>query len=43
MKRLFGGTTIEAQMRSLHSECKNVQNFPCREITDYRELMKGHS
>ena len=25
MKRLFGGTAIEAQMHSLHSECKNVQ------------------
>ena len=27
MKRLFGGTAIEAQMHSLHSECKNVQKF----------------
>ena len=25
MKRLFGGTAIEAQMHSLHSERKNVQ------------------
>ena len=25
MKRLFGGTAIEAQMHSLHSEYKNVQ------------------
>ncbi len=25
MKRLFVGTAIEAQMHSLHSECKNVQ------------------
>ena len=24
-KRLFGGTAFEAQMHSLHSECKNVQ------------------
>jgi len=27
MKRLFGGTAIEAQMHSLHSECKNAQKF----------------
>lgn len=27
MKRLFGGKAIEAQMHSLHSECKNVQKF----------------
>lgn len=27
MKRLFGRTTIEAQMHSLHSECKNVQKL----------------
>lgn len=25
MKRLFGGTAIEAQMHSLHSDCKNMQ------------------
>lgn len=25
MKRLFGGTAIEAQMHSLHSYCKNMQ------------------
>ncbi len=27
MKRLFGGTAIEAQMHSLLSECKNVQKY----------------
>lgn len=27
MERLFGGTAIEAQMHSLHSECKNVQKI----------------
>ena len=25
MERLFGGTANEAQMHSLHSECKNVR------------------
>ena len=27
MKRPLGGTAIEAQMHSFHSECKNVQKY----------------
>ena len=36
MKRLFGGTAIEAQMHSLHSECKNVQKSALKSVNVQR-------
>jgi len=36
MKRLFGGTTIEAQMHSLHSDCKNVQKSALKSVNVQR-------
>ena len=32
MKRLLGVTAIEAQMHSLHSECKNVQKSTLKSV-----------
>ena len=36
MKRLFGGTAIEAQMHSLHSECNNVQKSALKSVNVQR-------
>ena len=36
MKRLFGGTAIEAQMHSLHSDCKNVQKSALKSVNVQR-------
>ncbi len=36
MKRLFGGTAIEAQMHSLLSECKNVQKPALKSVNVQR-------
>ena len=36
MKRLYGGTTIEAQMHSLHSDCKNVQKSALKSVNVQR-------
>ena len=36
MKRLFGGTTIEAQMHSPHSDCKNVQKTALKSVNVQR-------
>ena len=36
MKRLFGGTAIEAQMHSLHSKCKNVQKSALKSVNVQR-------
>ena len=36
MKRLFGGTAIEAQMHSLHNDCKNVQKSALRSVNVQR-------
>ena len=36
MKRLFRGTAFEAQMHSLHSECKNVQKSALKSVNVQR-------
>ena len=36
MKRLLGETAIEAQMHSLHSECKNVQKSALKSVNAQR-------
>ena len=36
MKRLFGGTAIEAQMHSLLSDCKNVQKSALKSVNVQR-------
>ena len=36
MKRLLGETAIEAQMHSLHSECKNVQKSALKSVNVQR-------
>ena len=36
MERLFGGTANEAQMQSLHSECKNVQKSALKSVNAQR-------
>ena len=36
MKRLFGGTAIEAQMHSLHSDCKNMQKSALKSVNMQR-------
>ena len=36
MKRLFGGTAIQAQMHSLHSDCKNVQKSMLKSVNVQR-------
>lgn len=36
MKRQFGGTATEAQMHSLHSECKNVQKSVLKSVNVQR-------
>ena len=36
MKRPFGGTANEAQMQSLHSECKNVQKSALKSVNVQR-------
>ena len=36
MKRLFGGTAIEAQMHSLHSDYKNVQKSALKSVNVQR-------
>ena len=38
MKRLFGGTAIEAKIHSLHSECKNVQNKKASVMSNWDRL-----
>ena len=36
MKRLFGGTAIEAQMHSLHCDCKNMQKSALKSVNVQR-------
>ena len=36
MERLFGGTANEAQMQSLHSDCKNVQKYVLKSVNVQR-------